>query len=248
MQSPFSFQEAAMTGRARGRSRGRARAAQAAEPAPRPGAPPTREEAPQVAPAPHVARGRGRGAAQAAVAAPPPQQQADVSKLGEKMSAMAVGGAAGGGAAGGGAAGGGAAEERPQRGVSEESLVTKPANVAELTGSYGRQLKVRTNYFRLIQHADFQGFFQYQVKYTPEIESRNLKFMLLKDHAELLGTVRAFDGMILYLPHQLPELETTLMSTRRSDGSSVEIKIKYTNKFPFNSPTTMQLLNILFRR
>ena len=226
-----------MTGRARGRSRGRARAAQAAEPAPRPGAPPTREEAPQAAPAPQVARGRGRASAQVSAAAPP-KQQTEVSKLGEQMSTMAVGGTAAGGAA----------EERPQRGVTEDSLVTKPANVAEITGSYGRQLKVRTNYFRLIQHADFQGFFQYQVKYNPPIESRNLKFMLLKDHAELLGTVRAFDGMILYLPHRLPEIETKLMSTRRSDGSSVEITIKFTNEFPFNSPTTMQLLNIIFRR
>eukprot|EP00795_Rhopilema_esculentum_P015072 gene15072-6238_t len=220
-----------MTGRARGRSRGRARAVQA-EPAPVPGAPSSLEEAPQV-PTQKVARGRGRAPTQAPPAATP--QPSELKRLGEQVAEMKV-------------SGGASAEERPYRGGDDGGLVTRPSNISETTGSFGRPISLKTNYFVLGTGSKFTGFFQYMVSYNPPIESRNLKFMLLKDHSELLGTVRAFDGMILYLPKKLPDLETKLMSTRRSDGSSVEITIKFTNEFPFSSPRTIQLLNIIFRR
>ena len=222
-----------MTGRARGRSRGRARSTQA-EPATRPGAPPSREEAPQAAAPPQVARGRGRAPTQpaAAAAAAAPAKQ-ELAHLGEQMAGMSVGAAE---------------EQRPQRHVGDDSLVTKPKNVTDIVGAFGKNIKLFTNFFKLVGKPKFNGFFQYNVSYDPPIESKNLKFMLLKQHADVLGTVRAFDGLILFLPMKLPEVETKLMSTRKYDDSTVEVTIKFTNEVPFGSQTTLQLLNIIFRR
>ncbi len=214
-----------MTGRARGRSRGRARAGQQQEPAPRPGAPPA-EEAPQ---APPAARGRGRAPAAAAPAPTPVQQQRapDVAQVTRKMAEVTT-------------------EEQAPRGFAQ--LETRPSNISVTRGDAGVPVQLRTNYFRLIQMPKFDGFYQYAVSFNPPIESRKLRFMLLKDHAEMLGSVRAFDGMILYLPMRLPETETRVVSVTKRDQTSVEIIIKFTNHIPFNSPTTLTLMSIIFRR
>lgn len=226
-----------MTGRARGRSRARSRSAQA-EPAARPGMPPSSGETAQAAPQ-QVARGRGRAPTQVAAApqaAATPQvvkPQSELAGLSEQMSAVQVAPPG---------------EQRPQRFVGDDSLVTKPENVTDLIGSFGAKINLRANFFKLVEKSTFSGFFQYNVSYNPPIESKNLKFMLLKQHAEVLGSVRAFDGLILFLPKRLPELETKLISTRKYDESQVEITIKLTNEVPFGSQTTLQLLNIIFRR
>jgi len=216
-----------MTGRARGRSRGRARSTQA-EPAPRPGAPPSSEEAPQPAAAPQVARGRGRAPMQTAPA--PSSATSELSGLGEKMSGMTVSAPG---------------EQRPRRDKEESFLKVKRESA---TGTYGHGIKLRANFFKVLKKNSFKGFFQYMVAYDPPIESKNLKFMLLKDHAETLGTVRAFDGMILFLPKRLEKEETVLTSIRRRDNEPVRITIRLTNEIPFDSPTTLQVLNIIFRR
>eukprot|EP00794_Sanderia_malayensis_P014355 gene14355-15851_t len=220
-----------MTGRARGRSRGRSRAPQQQEAAPRPGAPP--EEAPQQ----QVARGRGRTAptpAQAAQpqAAQPQKPAADVAQVSQKLAATSITGAQ--------------REEQPP--LSSSVLVTKPANIEQSTGTFGASVNLRANFFRLIKTPQFDGFFQYMVSFDPPIESRKFKSALLHDHAELLGDVRAFDGMILYLPKKLPETETKLVSVTKRDQQQIEITVKYVNKFPFQSPTTLNLISVIFRR
>ncbi len=221
-----------MTGRARGRSRGRARATQPQEAAARPGAPPPREEAPQQ----QVARGRGRATA-AAVAPTPtaaPMQAkpaADVQQVTTKMAEVSVSGRD---------------EQREPRTFTE--LVTKPQNVQSIRGTYGNPVGLCTNYFQMVQTPQFDGFYQYEVQFNPPIESRNFKNSLVKEHRETLGTVRAFDGMTLYLPKKLPEHETKLMSVTKRDQQSIEITIIYRNHFPFKSPNTLQLMNVIFRR
>lgn len=47
--------------------------------------------------------------------------------------------------------------------------------------------------------------YQYEVKFSPDIDSRSLRFRLLNQHMNDLGNVKAFDGALLYLPVQLPE-------------------------------------------
>lgn len=47
--------------------------------------------------------------------------------------------------------------------------------------------------------------FQYEVKFTPDIDNRKLRTQLLRQHAHILGNARTFDGTLLYLPFQLPD-------------------------------------------
>ena len=41
--------------------------------------------------------------------------------------------------------------------------------------------------------------------FSPPIESRNMRFGMLKEHADLIGKTKAFDGATLFLPHRLPK-------------------------------------------
>lgn len=50
-----------------------------------------------------------------------------------------------------------------------------------------------------------KGLFQYEVKYSPDIDSIGLRRKLLNQHSATLGRTKTFDGMILYLPQKLPQ-------------------------------------------
>lgn len=50
-----------------------------------------------------------------------------------------------------------------------------------------------------------KGLFQYEVKFSPDIDSRSLRRKLLNQHSVELGRTRTFDGMMLFLPQKLPE-------------------------------------------
>ena len=113
------------------------------------------------------------------------------------------------------------------------------------------------------------SLYQYNVSYSPPIESRGLHTGLLSEHtsrignvrvfdgmilflphrrARLIGNVRAFDGMILFLPHRLPDDVTEVVSTLRHDQSQVNLKITLTNEVAANSPVSLQVFNVIFRR
>ena len=55
-----------------------------------------------------------------------------------------------------------------------------------------------------------------------------------------------FDGMILYLPHKLPEHVTTCNVTTRQE-EQIAITITFTNVIPENSPQVLQFVNIKTR-
>ena len=92
------------------------------------------------------------------------------------------------------------------------------------------------------------AIYQYNVSYSPPIESRGLRCGLLRDHESLIGNVRAFDGMILYLLHRLPGDVTGVVSTIQRDNSQVRLKITLTNEVAANSPVSLQLFNVIFRK
>lgn len=50
-----------------------------------------------------------------------------------------------------------------------------------------------------------KGLFQYEVKFSPDIDSGGLRRKLLNQHSATLGRTKTFDGMILYLPIKLPQ-------------------------------------------
>ncbi|XP_041347966.1 piwi-like protein 1 isoform X1 [Gigantopelta aegis] len=263
-----------MPGKARGRARGRARGGREAQETRRPGEQqpqlgeiqePRRpgEQQPQQAPATPLLGAEGGS---------PPDPREDVGEPFPALAAGAVGPAVSSGRA---AYRGGAREPRPgmagevprvpveemQRmaiGTGEASatghqraeygdLTTRPAHIIDKKGTSGRPIELSANYFRL-ETAPNLILYQYHVDYNPPIESRRLKAALLGAHEELLGKVRVFDGMILYLLKRLHEKKTEVYSTRQYDGEQIRITITLTNELPPNSPQFIQVANIIFRR
>lgn len=48
-----------------------------------------------------------------------------------------------------------------------------------------------------------KGIYEYEVRFEPLIDSKDIRFKLLNKHREFLGSAKTFDGVTLYLPHQL---------------------------------------------
>lgn len=50
-----------------------------------------------------------------------------------------------------------------------------------------------------------KGLFQYEIKFSPNIDSIGLRRKLLNQHSAILGRTKTFDGTLLYLPIKLPQ-------------------------------------------
>lgn len=66
------------------------------------------------------------------------------------------------------------------------------------------RIEVFANYIDLKLEPN-KGLFQYEVKFTPDIDSRLLRRKLLNQHSADLGHTKTFDGTTLYLPIRLPQ-------------------------------------------
>ncbi|KAL4223114.1 Piwi-like protein 1 [Mactra antiquata] len=227
-----------MTGRARGRARGRSRGA-TEDAASRPGD--AQAQAPQpvqqvVAPN----NGNGNG--------PPPASGRASYRGGSREQKPGMTSAGGASAPADEIAklsiGGGDARQRRRR--NDEGVHTRPAHIADKTGSSGTPIPLMTNYFALEQAPDWH-LYQYRVDFSPDVDSKKLRIALLYHHEELLGRTKAFDGMTLFLPRKLPP-ETEVYSKRQYDNENIKITIKLTNELPPNSPQCIQVYNIIFRR
>lgn len=91
-----------------------------------------------------------------------------------------------------------------------------------------------------------EGAFQYNVTFNPPIESKNMRFGMLKEHTEVIGKAKAFDGSTLFLPHRLPQPQINLTSKRQTDNTAVQVTITLVKVL---APSQcMQLYNVLLRR
>lgn len=115
------------------------------------------------------------------------------------------------------------------------------------TGTGGAPVNIVSNFFKVTHLPSFSGLFQYVVSFQPDIQSMKLKGFLMFSMEDMLGTVRCFDGMTLFLPKKLPDQDTCKVVTTRN-GEDIKVKVSFTNQVPENSPAVVQLMNILFRR
>ena len=177
-----------------------------------------------------VGRGRGRAAAPIQQQKPPQQQQPPTAEMKELSLGQTQD----------------AGTERRRGGRFDEPR-TRPEHITDKRGTSGSSVKMMSNYV-VLKNRPGKAIYQYNVGYNPPIESKGLRFSLLRDHQDsLIGNVKVFDGMVLYLPHKLPN-EVTEVVSKTKDGETIKITIKLTNELSANSPNTLQLLNVLFRR
>ena len=105
---------------------------------------------------------------------------------------------------------------------------------------------MEANYVRLKSVKD-KGFFEYEVRFHPELDSRNARFGCLRSLEHKLGKSRNFDGVKLYLPHKLPNNVFRETVQHPSQGQ-VEVEIRFKKENSFGSPLAIPFYNILFKR
>lgn len=123
---------------------------------------------------------------------------------------------------------------------------TKPTHIQSKKGNGGRPVKLLTNYFPLICSRDWV-LHQYRVDFNPEVDHKGARRGMLRDHREKLGNFM-FDGTMLFSTKLLEKPSVEVFSQRRTDGTNVRITITHTNELPPDSPVSLQLYNIVFRR
>jgi len=143
-------------------------------------------------------------------------------------------------------------------------LVSPPSNVAEVTssmaqtslaknepvvkkGTAGKECKLTANYVRL-EVAGEKGMYEFEVRFEPLVDSRDERFKLLNQLREVLGPTKTFDGVCLYLPHELKEKVTVLVAKHPIDQSDVTVTITLKHIKKLADPKSVQFYNTLFRR
>nr|AFQ20832.1 PIWI [Hydra vulgaris] len=235
-----------MTGRARGRSRGRGGGNEDA-PQPPVGVQPEPYQAP-------AGRGRSRGSVPLQHAQPPqpaqpqqtaqPQQPAKVppsdqrqqqmSSLPADMSKLQVRDVP-------------PRDERRRRGFGlEDSHVLKTREEGQLkVGTFGQQVEIVSNFFKVdFRSADLH---LYNVVFDPDVQSSKFRHAMLHKIDDVIGSTRCFDGMIMYLPKKLSE-PVTKLSVKTNKNEDISITITHRCAVPANSPSVVQLMNILFKK
>lgn len=139
-----------------------------------------------------------------------------------------------------------------QTAVPVESLTRKMEQVeierkppVVFMGEQGERIPATANYVRLAVQPD-KGVFEYEVRFTPTLDSKIIRSKILNSHSESIGRCKTFDGVTLYLPMKLPEEVTTLTSNHPVDNSPVTTKIIFKRKK--NLHECVHLYNVLFKR
>lgn len=135
-----------------------------------------------------------------------------------------------------------AATGRGGRGRGGSEPVTRPEHITDKWGTTGRAITVLSNYITVNSRPNC-NLYQYNVSYS----SKKLRVALLYSF-QGIGNTKAFDGMILYLPHKLPDQVTKYTTVTQRDQTPVEVTITLMNELSSNSPICLQLFNIIFRK
>lgn len=218
-----------MTGRARGRSRGRGRTN---APLPVPGVSGNVARRPgEAALATPGGRCTARGPPTNSVAAPPAAAALPISE----MANMAISDPQ---------------REERRRGGMYSDPVTRPEGL-DKQGITGTKIQLATNHVKLEMRRTNFVIYQYNVTFSPEVELNKVRRGLIAEQQQLIGRVRAFDGMTLFLPKKLPDPITKVIGLRRRrdnpDGEPVEITITLTNELPEFNPTSLHVYNIVLK-
>eukprot|EP00795_Rhopilema_esculentum_P012740 gene12740-3467_t len=140
-----------------------------------------------------------------------------------------------------------AAESKPPVESMSKMTIQEPKITKKMEkGTAGAEVPVVANYIPI--KATFGGAYQYAVSYSPDIESKSIRYQLLNEHRDVIGKTRAFDGAVLFLPKKLDEDTKMLTSTRKTDGAEIRLTITFVKHLDPEDRQCMQLYNIMFRR
>lgn len=132
-----------------------------------------------------------------------------------------------------------AAEELKVEHITRSSPVRK-------MGETGDAVKFTTNYVRL--KAINKGVYQYVVSYDPPIDAQQQRIKMLYNLTNIIGGVRLFDGLTLFLPILLKDQITVAkVRVRQGEEATVTVKITLTKILP-PEYTPPPVFNIVFKK
>jgi len=114
-------------------------------------------------------------------------------------------------------------------------------------GEGGKKVSLTANYVRL-EVEKGKGVFEYEVRFSPPVDSKNERFKCLNQHRNIIGPTKTFDGVVLFIPFQLPDHKTQLQSEHPNDGSPVTVTITLKHHKRMGDRDCIQLYNVLFNR
>lgn len=141
----------------------------------------------------------------------------------------------------------------PSTPVAAQARVDPPVakmselSVKEFRGTAGKPVPLEVNYVRLATKPGM-GVFEYHVDYVPAIDSKRARCQLISSDpvVAVIGQTRVFDGMKLYLPHQLQQQVMSIPTMLAADNSPVSLNIKFVKKTPPSE--CLHLYNVLFKK
>ncbi|XP_042332400.1 piwi-like protein 2 [Sceloporus undulatus] len=111
-------------------------------------------------------------------------------------------------------------------------------------GTKGITVPLALNVIKI--HCQNDAVYQYHVTFSPNVECKNMRFGMMKEHKSVTGDVTAFDGSILYLPVKLPQVKLDKCQ-RRTDG--VEVTVRSDDKIlEPSSDLCIPFYNVVLRR
>jgi len=114
-------------------------------------------------------------------------------------------------------------------------------------GTHGKPINLMANYLKLVVE-EGKGVFEYEVRFSPQIDNRDQRFKLVNQHREVLGGVKVFDGTKLFLPNMLDGKSKTVQSTHSETGESIDVTFNFKTERKPGDRDVIQLYNILFGR
>ncbi|XP_067935412.1 piwi-like protein Ago3 isoform X2 [Watersipora subatra] len=136
--------------------------------------------------------------------------------------------------------------EPPSESAAPSQVRHAPERPKGPRGETGRRINLSANYIRLKSKSS--SWYQYSVSYSPNVDSRGMRYKLLYMHSDIIGPARVFDGNILFLPHELPSKVTSLFSKNPYSGESITLKVSHVKTISILSRQCVQMYNVLFKR
>ena len=118
--------------------------------------------------------------------------------------------------------------------------------IVHYQGETGTPVPVKVNCVRL-KYTN-KAVYQYRVNFSPELDSKNMRFMMLNQHREVIGGTKAFDGATLYLPKELPQGVTKLKSVRLTDNVEIAVTITFTRSVDPSSSFLIPFYSTVLRK
>ena len=115
-------------------------------------------------------------------------------------------------------------------------------------GEAGAPVKLLTNYIRLELEDCQRGIWEYEVRFSPQVDSKDDRHRVLRQLREALGPTRTFDGVVLWLPLQLEAEHRELEAEHPQDQSRVRVSLSLKHRKKLGDRSCIQFYNVQFRK